>query len=77
MAPINQIQVLSTLAELSSAQGLTTKSGVAETTTHKVPAPMRAMLDNLKRKFDTDKSFLQSVIAYVTEQLIEDGKNPS
>lgn len=77
MAPINQIQVLSTLAELSSAQGLTTKPGVAETTTHNVPAPMRAMLDNLKRKFDTDKSFLQSVIAYVTEQLIEDGKHPS
>lgn len=75
MAPINQIQVLSTLAELSSAQGLTTKPGVAETTAHKVPAPMRAMLDNLKRKFDTDKSFLQSVIAYVTEQLIEDGKS--
>ncbi len=77
MAPINQTQVLSTLAELSSAQGLTTTSGVAENTTHKVPAPMRAMLDNLKRKFETDKSFLQSVIAYVTEQLIEDGKNSS
>jgi hypothetical protein len=42
-----------------------------------VPAAMRAMLDNLKRKFDTDTSFLQSVIVYVTEQLIEDGKNPS
>jgi len=77
MAPVNQNQILSTLAELSNGRGLTTKPGVAESTPHKVPAAMRAMLDNLKRKFDTDTSFLQSVIVYVTEQLIEDGKNPS
>jgi hypothetical protein len=77
MAPVNQNQILSTLAELSNARGLTTKPGVAGSTPHKVPAAMRAMLDNLKRKFDTDTSFLQSVIVYVTEQLIEDGKNPS
>jgi hypothetical protein len=77
MAPANQNQVLSTLAEMSNAQGFTNKPGDAQTATHEVPAAMRGMLDNLKRKFDSDKSFLQSVIVYVTEQLIKDGKIPS
>jgi hypothetical protein len=76
MAPPNQLQVLSTLAELSNAQGLTTNSDGAQSTTHELPAAMRSMLDSLKRKFSSDKNFLQSVIIYATEQLMDNGYSP-
>ncbi|PMD55541.1 uncharacterized protein K444DRAFT_90223 [Hyaloscypha bicolor E] len=67
MAPPNQTQVLAALTELSS---LEKSPGVTQPATHEIPAEMRAMLDNLKRKFNSDKSFLKSVIIYATEQLI-------
>ncbi|KAH8772081.1 hypothetical protein BGZ57DRAFT_895569 [Hyaloscypha finlandica] len=67
MTPPNQTQVLAALAELSD---LEKSPGVTQSATHEIPTEMRAMLDNLKRKFNSDKSFLKSVIIYATEQLI-------
>ena len=71
MAPPNQTQVLAALTELS---GLEKSPGVTQPATHEIPAEMRAMLDNLKRKFNSDKSFLKSVIIYAIEQLIGNGR---
>lgn len=70
MTPPNQTQVLAALAELSD---LEKSPGVTQSATHEIPTEMRAMLDNLKRKFNSDKSFLKSVIIYATEQLIGNG----
>lgn len=77
IAPSNKSQVVSTLAEIADAQGLITGSDIAQSPTSEIPSEMRAILDNLKHKFNSDKSFLTSVIFYITEQLKNDGKFPS
>ncbi|PMD43941.1 hypothetical protein L207DRAFT_508707 [Hyaloscypha variabilis F] len=68
MAPPNQTQVLATLAELSDIQ---TPPGTPQPATHELPAAMRAMLDNLMQKLNSDKAFLKSVITYASEQVMK------
>ncbi|KAE9377697.1 hypothetical protein N431DRAFT_500477 [Stipitochalara longipes BDJ] len=71
MAPPNQTQVLATLAELSNMQ---TPSST-HSATHELPAAMRAMLDNLMQKLNSDKAFLKSVITYASEQLMKNDQD--
>ena len=74
MAPPNQTQVLTSLAELS---GMQVAPGAPQPANQELPATMRSMLDNLMQKLNTDKAFLRSVVTYASGQVLKNGKHLS
>jgi hypothetical protein len=76
LLPPQRKEFLQTLAELFHAQNWISRSGITQSIAHEVPEHLRAILNQLKSKFQADEQFRKWVILFISEELRDTCKFP-